>query len=108
MRFLKFIFLLPIGIALVVFGVANRGAVTLLLEPFSPPGQALTLTLPLYVVLFAALALGVVLGSLVTWFAQGRHRKAERQAKREAERLASENARLKTVLPATATALLGR
>lgn len=108
LRFLKFLLLLPLGVALVIFGVANRGLVTLVLEPFSPVGEGLTFSLPLYVVLFAALALGVVLGSIVTWLSQGRYRKAGREARREAERLASENTRLKTALPATATALLGR
>ena len=108
LRFLKFLFLLPLGVALVAFGVANRGVVTLMLEPFSPPSQALSFSLPLYAIIFAALAVGVILGSLVTWFSQGRYRKAGREACREAERLASENSRLKTVLPATATALLSR
>jgi uncharacterized integral membrane protein len=108
LRFLKLLFLLPVGVALVIFGVANRSAVTLVLEPFSPAGQGLAFALPLYVVLFAALALGVVLGSFVTWFSQGRYRRAGREARREAERLASENSRLKTALPATASALLSR
>jgi uncharacterized integral membrane protein len=108
LRVVKFLFLLPIGTALVIFGVANRSAVTVLLEPFSPAGEALSLSVPLYVVFFAALAMGVVLGSLATWFSQGRYRKAGREARREAERLASENSRLKTALPATASALLSR
>ncbi|MCA0406108.1 MAG: LapA family protein [Proteobacteria bacterium] len=106
-RFLKLLILVPVAAALVIFGVANRAPVTLLLEPFSAPADALTLTLPLFVVLFAVLAIGIVIGSVITWVSQGRYRKAGREARREAERLAGENARLKTALPATATALLG-
>lgn len=106
-RFLKLLVLAPVAVVLVMFGVANRAPVTLLLEPFSAPADALNITLPLFVVLFGVLAVGVVIGSFVTWVSQGRYRKAGREARREAERLASENSRLKTALPATATALLG-
>lgn len=106
MRLLKYLFLIPVALALIVFGVANRAPVALRLDPFTAEG-GLSVSVPLFVVLFAAIAIGVVLGSMVTWFAQGRHRKAGRAARREAERLAEENTRLKTALPATATALLG-
>lgn len=107
LRFLKLLILVPVALVLVAFGVANRAPVTLLLEPFSAPADAFKITLPLFMVLFAALGVGVILGSFVTWVSQGRYRKAGREARREAERLASENSRLKTALPATATALLG-
>lgn len=107
LRFLKWLVLLPVALVLVVFGVANRAPVTLLLEPFSPPADALRVSVPLFVIVFVALAIGIIVGSFVTWFAQGRYRRAGREARREAERLAGENARLKTALPATATALLG-
>jgi uncharacterized integral membrane protein len=107
LRFLKWLVLLPVALVLVIFGVANRAPVTLLLEPFSPPAEVLGISVPLFVVVFVALALGIIVGSLVTWFSQGRYRRAGREARREAERLASENSRLKTALPATATALLG-
>lgn len=105
-RLLKYLLLVPVALVLVVFGVANRAPVTLHVDPFAA-GEGPVLSVPLFLVLFAAMALGVVLGSTLTWFAQGRYRKAGRVARREAERLAEENTRLKTALPATATALLG-
>lgn len=105
MGVLKVLFLAPIALALVVLGVANRQSVTLLLDPF---GGTMSLSMPLFVVVFVALAVGAVLGYVMSWFAQGRHRKAERHFKRECDRLSGECERLKAQLPATgAAALLG-
>jgi uncharacterized integral membrane protein len=106
--FLKFLLLAPIALLLVLFGVANRQDVTLLLDPFARGGDALAITLPLFVFFFAVLAVGIVIGYVASWFAQGKHRKAERQLKRECDRLSGECDRLKAELPATTTALLSR
>lgn len=101
MRFLKFLFLLPIAVLLVLFGVANRQIVTLVIDPISPATEALRISLPLFVFFFVTLAVGVVLGSVTTWLAQGRHRRAERQLRRESTRLKDDVAALKNQLPAT-------
>lgn len=106
LRLIKFILLLPVAIALVLFGVANRQIVTLVLDPISPPAEAFRVSVPLFVFFFGTLAVGAVVGSVTTWFAQGRHRRAERQFRRERDRLQEECARLKTQVPATGTALL--
>jgi uncharacterized integral membrane protein len=108
LKFLKFLILAPIAIALVMFGVANRQNVTLLLDPFARGSDVPSITLPLFMFFFAVLAVGVVIGYVSSWFAAGKHRKAERQLKRECDRLSGECDRLKTQLPATATALLSR
>ena len=107
-RFLKFLLLAPIALALVLFGVANRQNVTLLLDPFARGGDGMSISLPLFMFFFAVLGLGIVIGYIASWFAQGSHRKAERQLKRECDRLTGECDRLKSQLPATATALLSR
>lgn len=106
MRFVKFLFLLPIAIVLVLFGVANRQMVTLVLDPISPSAQAFGISLPLFVFFFVTLAAGAVLGSITTWLAQGRHRRAERQLRRESARLRDDVAALKSQLPATDIARL--
>ena len=59
---------------------------------FNPlvPSEALTtpgVGVPLFLVLFAVLLFGVVLGGVATWFAQGQHRRDERSWRRETERL---------------------
>ena len=96
-RFLKALILLPVAILVVLLAVANRGPVELNLDPLSG-GSApeLAVTLPLYAVLFGAVALGVLIGGMGAWFAQGRHRRAERRYKREAGRLRGETERLRT------------
>jgi len=55
--------LLVLGAIVVVLAVANRAPVTLTLDPFAAD-PAYSLTLPLYAVIFAAVAFGVLLGAL--------------------------------------------
>jgi hypothetical protein len=45
---------------------------------------------PLYIVVFASIILGVILGGFASWVAQGRHRRAARYARNEASRLREE------------------
>ncbi|MFY8115394.1 MAG: LapA family protein [Rhabdaerophilum sp.] len=106
LRLLKFLLLLPVAILLVLFGVANRQMVSLVIDPLSPPAEALRVSVPLFLFFFGTLALGAVIGSMMTWFAQGRHRKAERQFRRERDRLQDECTRLKAQSGQTAAALL--
>ena len=91
MKFLRpvlfILFVLPFAAVLVLFAVANRAPVPLSLDPFSPDAPALLLRPPLFVIAFAALALGVLLGGIAAWLAQGKHRRAERRYRREANRL---------------------
>ena len=86
LRFVKLIVLVPAAVVLVVLSVANRHAVTLALNPFRPEDQLMSLSLPLFVLVLAALMLGVLIGSLVTWFAQGRYRKQARNEAHEARK----------------------
>ena len=82
--------LLPVGILLVVLSVANRQPVSLALNPFRPEDAQLAVQAPFFVFLFAALMLGMILGSLATWFKQGRHRKQARVQSREAAKWQAE------------------
>ena len=107
LRFLKLLILAPVAVALVMFGVANRQIVTLIIDPISPVETALKVSVPLFAFFFGTLALGAIIGSMTTWFAQGRHRRAERKLQRECDRLTGECARLKAELPATGAALIG-
>jgi uncharacterized integral membrane protein len=71
----------PVAVLLIVFSVANRGPVTMLLDPFSRDNPAVSLTLPFFVFIFGALVLGVLLGGFLVWLSQGRYRKeAKKQA----------------------------
>jgi uncharacterized integral membrane protein len=79
--FRKLIFLfitIPVAIVLILLSVANRAPVTFNLDPFNPEMPAYAFTLPLFVLMFGALIVGLILGSFVTWWRQGRHRKRAR------------------------------
>ncbi|CAO4178275.1 LapA family protein [Methylorubrum populi] len=94
-RFLKALVLLPVAIVVVLLAVANREPVTLSLDPFSPE-PVFSVVLPLYAVLFGAVALGILVGGIGSWLGQSRTRQRARYHRREADRLAKEAAELKT------------
>lgn len=108
LRILKLLVLLPIAAALVLLAVANRQVVTLVLDPFSRGPEAMSITLPLFILAFILLAVGIVLGYVAAWLAQGRHRKAARTYKHECDVLMSEREKLRAAVPATAAALLSK
>ncbi len=90
-KLLRWLFLLPLGIVLVLLAVANRAPVTLSLDPFSREAPAFAFTLPLFVVLFAAVVIGVVIGGVAAGIGRMRWRYRARKAEREAEKLSAEN-----------------
>lgn len=98
-RFLKALVLLPIAILVVLLAVANRGPVTLSLDPFSQEAPEFAAQVPLFLVIFGAVAVGVLIGGIATWLAQGKHRRARRQYKREVSRLRDEAERLRSQSP---------
>ncbi|OHV86739.1 LapA family protein [Mesorhizobium sp. ORS 3428] len=86
-RFMLVVVFVPLAVILIALAVANRGPVAFTLDPFHPGNPALTLTWPLFIFLFLALAIGMVVGSMATWVKQGRYRKLARQRGLEAESL---------------------
>lgn len=88
-RVVGWVVLVPLCAALIVFALANRQLVVINLNPLAPP-EAIAATgvgVPMFIVLFVALLVGVVLGGIAAWFAQGPHRRDERHYRRETERL---------------------
>ena len=94
-RIIALAILIPLGVILIMLSVANRTAVTLALNPFDPSDQVLSVTLPFFVFIFAALITGMIIGSLATWFKQGKHRKQARVQTSEAVKWHSEADRQK-------------
>jgi uncharacterized integral membrane protein len=72
--------LIVLALVLIAFAVANRQLVTVSLDPFDQADPALVLTLPLYLVIFALLIAGVVLGGCAAWLRQSRWRARARRA----------------------------
>lgn len=108
LRVLKLLLIAPIAIALVLLAVANRQIVTLVLDPFRSGPDALSITMPLFVIALITLLVGVVLGYVAAWLAQGKHRRSARQLRRECDKLTAERAELRAAVPPTTVALLSQ
>lgn len=89
-KLINLVILLPIAIILIVMSVANRQAVTLAFNPFDPSDTLLSFSAPFFVYLFAALIVGVVIGSFGTWWSQGKYRKRAKSQRQEAVKWQSE------------------
>lgn len=100
--FFKALVLVPIALLVVLFSVANRAPVRISLDPFSRELPALSYEVPLFLVVLVAIALGVLVGGLASWLAQGKHRKAARRSRREVEALRSETQALRSAVPDSA------
>lgn len=89
-RLAGWVFLLPLSLALIVFALLNRHAVPVNINPFSATPTPEASGVPLFLIVYAVLLIGVLLGGIATWFAQGSHRARERHWRREAEILREE------------------
>ena len=94
-RIISLLILVPIAIVLIVLSVANRQSVTPALNPFDRSDHVMSLTLPFFVFLFAAVIFGMIIGSAATWLSQGKHRARARTSKKEAVKWHKEADRLK-------------
>jgi uncharacterized integral membrane protein len=83
-KLINLIILVPIAIILIVMSVANRQAVNLAFNPFDPGDTMLSVSAPFFVYIFIALIVGILIGSGITWIAQGKHRKRAKSQKQEA------------------------
>lgn len=86
-RIIVVVILVPVAVVLVALAVANRQPASFTLDPFNPGNAALTLQLPLFVMLFLALIIGMVIGGGAAWLKQGRYRKEARAKRREVQNL---------------------
>jgi uncharacterized integral membrane protein len=98
-RLFLVVFTIPLAIILIALSVANRAPIMATIDPFNPGNPALSFSVPLFAIVLAALMLGVLLGSFLTWLNQGKHRtRAKLEAgradaiKREADAIKQERA----------------
>lgn len=95
-RLVGWFVLLPLGLGLVIFALANRQTVSIGFDPIAPEAPfAGPLYMPMFVGLYVALMAGVLVGGIAAWFAEGRHRAAARRYRAQAEALEAEAARLR-------------
>lgn len=84
------IIVVPLAIIIVAFAVANRQMVTVSFDPFSSASPAYAATLPLFVLIFILLILGVVVGGVAAWIGQAKWRRGARALDGEVRKLRSE------------------
>ena len=73
--------LVPLVIIFVMFAVANREIITLTFDPFDSVQPAFAFKLPLFLLIFALLGIGVVIGGCATWFKQRKWRARARRGR---------------------------
>ena len=98
MRYIKYVFLAVVAAALILVAVANRGMVELKLFPEELAaylGQPFSYQLPLFVVIFAGVIAGLLIGFVWEWLREHKHRAEARLQKREKEKLQREMKGLK-------------
>ncbi len=98
-RVLRWVVGVPIAILVVGFAIANRRWVTLSLDPFSQATPSVYLDLPLWLLFFAGILVGLIVGWSASWLAQGKWRKAARDARSEVQALQSELADVRKASP---------
>tara|TARA_R110002020_G_scaffold102381_8_gene240467 strand:+ start:934 stop:1293 length:360 start_codon:yes stop_codon:yes gene_type:complete len=96
-KIVGWVVLVPLCLGLVVLALANRHLVIININPFASgdvaaaPGYGV----PLFVVLYVVLLLGVLAGGTATWLAQAGQRHRARHWRREAQTLSDELERLR-------------
>ena len=98
MRYLRHLVLGIIAISLIVVALANRGAVSLTLLPDALGtlvGFNLQLQVPLFVVIFLGVTMGLLIGFIWEWLREMKHRSAARSEHMQVVRLEREVSKLK-------------
>ncbi|QOL81440.1 lipopolysaccharide assembly protein LapA domain-containing protein [Pseudooceanicola spongiae] len=98
MKYIRYAFMGLIAVALVSVALANRDLVTLNLLPeglAEIAGVNQAISLPLFVVIFAGIVVGLLIGFFWEWMREHKHRADARRKTREAHQLEREVKRLK-------------
>ncbi|GFE63094.1 LapA family protein [Litoreibacter roseus] len=93
MRYVKYLFLALVAICLVVVALANRDSVNVQVLPpelSAYLGQPFSYTLPLYLIIFISIVVGLLIGFVWEWLREHKHRAEARAQRREKEKLARE------------------
>lgn len=94
---LKLLVVVPLALLAMLFAIANKSVVSVSLDPFSADKPAYMVQMPVFVLIFSVLMVGIVVGGVASWLAQGKVRRSQRLLRRQAQDLRSQTERLKAV-----------
>lgn len=98
MRYIRYLILAVIGVALIAVALANRGMVSLTLLPEGIArivGMNQSIELPLFVVIFGGVIAGVMIGFIWEWLREHKHRAEVSRKSKEVGKLEREVKKLK-------------
>jgi uncharacterized integral membrane protein len=78
-RIVTAVIVVPLAVILIAFAVANRQIVQVSFDPFSSTNPAYAASLPLFVLIFILLILGVIVGGVAAWVRQSPWRRTARK-----------------------------
>ncbi len=82
--------LIPLAIIIVAFAVANRQIVTVSFDPTSSTNPAYSAPMPLFVLIFIVLIVGVIVGGVAAWARQSPWRRSARKLEADVRELHEE------------------
>ena len=89
-KFVTAFVLVPLGIVIVMFAVANREIITVSFDPFDSASPAIAFKMPLFILIFVLVGLGVLIGGIAAWLKQHKWRVRARRAEADVRRLRTE------------------
>lgn len=92
---LKAIVMAPFALLLIAFAIANHDTVSIALDPLNLVDPPLVYAMPLFLPIFIALVIGILLGGIAMWFSERRHRRAAKIYLRDLERQKRDNEELR-------------
>ncbi|QHQ36171.1 lipopolysaccharide assembly protein LapA domain-containing protein [Algicella marina] len=91
LRIIKLVFLAALMLGIVVLALANRGSVQVnLLPPGLSDIYQRSVEVPLYLVSLLSILTGLLIGYILEWLREHKHRRLAAQKKREAAQLKTE------------------
>lgn len=94
-KLLSWLFGVPAAAIVAALAVANRQTVRFSADPFSTTDPYFATDVPLFVLLLAAVFVGIICGGAASWLSQRKWRRAAREARADSNRLKQEREQLK-------------
>jgi len=86
-KFVTIFILVPLAVLIVMFAVANREYITVSFDTFDSKNPAIAFKIPLFILIFLLVGVGVLVGGIAAWLRQHKWRARARRAEADVKRL---------------------